>query len=238
MKTEIWSWSNLWKGELLNFCGWRRWLGEAVGVIVFYQGDRFNSKSFQSTYIELQADGDSGPCMKAVNFTIFCFKASPQLLVILPLSGWEWSLVCCSWVVAWDEQGEDPGLWRQLGRRGGDRRGGSRRILGQPGRDITPRFWWTGWNSSVIVLPKPSFTSSSPETSPDSPPVNDGISPPASRISQFGSKVSRLYSSWSSQLPQPTKARRRKIRRGTLLFMGRLLKKLNISHKRGWGINY
>ena len=142
--------------------------------------------------------------MKAVNFTIFCFKASPQSLVILPLSGWEWSLVCCSWVVAWDEQGEDPGLWRQLGRRGGDRRGGWRRILGQPGRDITPRFWWTGWNNSVIVLPKPSFTSSSPETSPDSPPINDGISPPASRISQFGSKVSRLYSSWSSQLPQPT----------------------------------
>ena len=167
---------------------------------------------------------------------------NPSWYYLYILSGWEWSLVFCSWVVVWDDQGEETGLWRQLGRRGGDRRGGSRRILGQPGRDITPRFWWTGWNNSVIVLPKPSFTtSSSPETSPDSPPINDGISPPASRISQFGSKVSRLYSSWSSQLPQPTcytKARRRKIRRGTLLFMGRLLKKRNISHKRGWGINY
>ena len=33
--------------------------------------------------IDIQADGDSGPCMKAINITIFCFKASPQSLVIL-----------------------------------------------------------------------------------------------------------------------------------------------------------
>merc|ERR1712088_1142539 len=39
---------------------------------------------------------------------------------------------------------------------------------------------------------------SSPETSPDSPPVNDGISPPASRISQFGSKTGYVPSAWRS----------------------------------------